>query len=516
MASTSVPPWAWAWLLAWTVLLTVTHGLSVGTGTPETVQTTPQRNSRFIGGGTYVYSQPLRVKTKAKNDALPLKVSPGPASGAKYIPRPQEPNGATQYILPSQKAFNKGEIGSQYITTSLKVTQGANSGTQYIPVSQGFNSDPQYVPLSHKASQGIETKSQHIALSQEAEGGPGSVPRSSQPQNGSPEIGVSPNIKFYSLSCTSGKPCSTIIPAPTPSRSSRLSGTKSPFSEEQVRRYLQQFSLRNGFQYSKDFEDSGRPKELSDSAERSRLLRDPKMVLLDYSGKQNEQEQESWWSDPASQPGRVYKHQQYRPKVYDWASVQASFPSRWSATATHQGLPGSGVSHHDRHEDHHASFPPRPSSILLQQPSKIYDPGHSSYDHGHSRYPSKSPQSGTWRRYSSSTITQLDKDTGEWVKVSSSGPHHNGEVLKSSPTQKKQVQLTVLGVSDDLDASDGGDRGMHVVMKPSSLPGMPPAFIETDGGDDGDDNGGDVNGGSAGVQVRRKPNQRQGRRFRAV
>ncbi|XP_063890033.1 uncharacterized protein LOC135116478 [Scylla paramamosain] len=337
---------------------------------------------------------------------------------------------------------------------------------------------PKGTPSSPKASQEAEsgTKYSYIPLS------PSKTPEEpAAPSKDTPDpvetkgagVGVTSKIKFHTIHCTSGKPCSTIIQAPvrthnyisssSTTTTNSSSSRRQPFTQEQIKRYLQQFSLRQGFRYGKEFEESGTPDASLQSRKERMLLRDPKWVLLDQDNKY--EEQDPWYDEPWS-PGSVYKYQTYRPAgfdpykspVTDWDSVYASFPSRQSTTERPKYSPPSGpLTPNAGHGGTSGRLPSRPRPLSTN---------------------------GVWSRYSTSTVTQLDKNTGQWVKVSSSGPQKDKAwqfPSRSPPSQQTQVQLTVLGVNEDLDTprGNGVKPETHMVVKPNGVPGQPPAVIET-------------------------------------
>ncbi|XP_045124768.1 uncharacterized protein LOC123512427 [Portunus trituberculatus] len=378
-----------------------------------------------------------------------------------------------------QDALDRDTVLYQVPSTSTRRDGRALPSTIIVSSPMLLKVRPKGAASPPKASQEAEddTKYSYIPLSssktqEEPEESAAPAKENPNPVNTKESgVGVKSKIKFHTIHCTSDKPCSTIIQAPvkphnyisSTTTTNSSSSRRQPFTQEQIKRYLQQFSLRQGFRYGKEFEESGTPDASRGPSRGRMLLRDPKWVLLEQDSKY--EGQDPWYDEPWS-PGSVYRYQTYRPEgfdphkspVTDWDSVYASFPSRHSTTGRPKYSPPSRPLTPDTDN----------SETSGRRPSR----------------PRRPSTNGVWSRYSTSTITQLDKNSGQWVKVSSSGPHKDKSwqfPSHSHPTQQTQVQLTVLGVDEDLDTprGNGVKPETHMVVKPNDVPGHPPAVIET-------------------------------------
>ncbi|KAK4289547.1 hypothetical protein Pmani_037487 [Petrolisthes manimaculis] len=291
---------------------------------------------------------------------------------------------------------------------------------------------------------------------------------------GSTTVGVKDKIKFYTLECRVGEACSAIIPAPapfTPRPAARA------FSPEQLKRYLAQFSMRSGFGYNDDFEESGKPSDDPDPnppRSSSRRALQPYSILDDPN----------FWPGSQYRPrrgvfpsrGSVYKYQAYRPNLdYTWEKIRPDEqrPQVWNDYQ--QSTP-----YTDAHTPYRPHNKPKPSPFTdtRQRPSNR---------------PSGEVKKGTWGRYGTSTVAQLDKNTGTWIPVSSTTLHlpSNGPSPTQAPThlsgfsppQRTQVKLTVLGMDEPHPSrpfSSSHSQG-HSFQHPSGLPDGSPALIETGG-----------------------------------
>ncbi|XP_071520126.1 uncharacterized protein [Panulirus ornatus] len=346
------------------------------------------------------------------------------------------------------------------------------------------------------------------------------------------DLDLKSNIKFYKIECTSGRSCTSIIPArtatarPPPSRA---------YDDIDIRKYLAKFSLRDGFQYTDDFESSGTPKE--DETERH-FSNHPATSSLDPSNPRafgsSDHAMSNYWPGSAYRPrplpskGLVFKFQQYEPPrrtssiddfpnrrpAIQWDKIYESFPSRRPAMEWQKVPSQTFVTKKKKKplRPHRPSRPSEPSwpyqsSRPNQQSSRPHVPFERNdniifppYDLPRPSTTTRTtlrppPYDGVWNRYSTSTVSQLDKDTGEWVKVSSSSTQLDKGVFERptispntlpSPSYHTVASLTVLGLSDVRQPlstfHDSTARDTHLVEVPSALPGRPPALIETDGG----------------------------------
>lgn len=310
------------------------------------------------------------------------------------------------------------------------------------------------------------------------------------------------NIKFYKIECTSGHSCTSIIPAHTTTPPPL---NLKPLSDAELQEYLEQFSLRKGFQYSDDFESSGNPSVPEDSDEG---LDGDTSEERSFGGNS----QKGYWPGsmfrPGSKPsrGQVFKYQSVsgsrnhgpqdpiRMPLLTWDHISGDFPSRptntWERPYTR---PSNAQSYGPFPTRRPSEKNPRPQMLkpLPTHDDAILPP------YGPPRpspRPTKRPPAydGVWNRYSTSTVSQLDRGTGKWVKISSSNTHLDqkpyGEPARPAdphqqPTHHASASLTVLGVSDRQPHSfpNSQRNSSHMVEVPSALPGNPPETIETGG-----------------------------------
>nr|XP_027220426.1 uncharacterized protein LOC113812700 isoform X2 [Penaeus vannamei] len=317
-------------------------------------------------------------------------------------------------------------------------------------------------------------------------------------------IDLKHNIKFYKIECTSGRSCSSIIPAYTTTPPPL---NLKPLSDEELKEYLEQFSLRNGFQYSDDFESSGSPSVPEES---------------DFDGASEERafgghSDRGYWPGsrfrPGSQPsrGQVFKYQSvsgsrdhetqdpFRSPAVTWDQISSDFPSRptnsWDRLSNKRPSNAQSYGPFPTQKTRRPSEKnPRPQMLkpLAPHDDAILPP------YGPPRpppRPTKRPASydGVWNRYGMSTVSQLDRDTGRWVKISSSNTHLDQKPYSEpprpsdpqrAPTHHASASLTVLGVNDRQPHSFPSHErnSSHTVEVPSALPGNPPETIETGGG----------------------------------
>lgn len=317
-------------------------------------------------------------------------------------------------------------------------------------------------------------------------------------------IDLKHNIKFYKIECTSGRSCSSIIPAYTTTPPPL---NLKPLSDEELKEYLEQFSLRNGFQYSDDFESSGSPSVPEES---------------DFDGASEERafgghSDRGYWPGsrfrPGSQPsrGQVFKYQSvsgsrdhetqdpFRSPAVTWDQISSDFPSRptnsWDRLSNKRPSNAQSYGPFPTQKTRRPSEKnPRPQMLkpLTPHDDAILPP------YGPPRpppRPTKRPASydGVWNRYGMSTVSQLDRDTGRWVKISSSNTHLDQKPYSEpprpsdpqrAPTHHASASLTVLGVNDRQPHSFPSHErnSSHTVEVPSALPGNPPETIETGGG----------------------------------
>ncbi|XP_069180445.1 uncharacterized protein [Procambarus clarkii] len=337
-------------------------------------------------------------------------------------------------------------------------------------------------------------------------------------------LGLQPNIKFYKIECTSGRSCTSIIPSRSISHD-RITAmdrtTARPFTDEDIKNYLKQFSLKNGFPYTDDYESSGTPKSPEESEESRHLVETDD--TLDHETQRafgtTHFNRPGFWPGSAHRPrpskGQVFKYEQYFPSEinhpagvsaperrppFNWDKISESFPPR-NPTKEWQNARPLGHRPSDKHSrpQHY-----QPSQLSRPHQSSRPYPEYDSNDQS-DHFPFDSPEfssvttvrpapyEGVWKRYSTSTISQHDKDTGEWVKISTSNTDLDQGVFKrpsnipdklSETTHQAKASLTVLGLSERRPHSAFSARlphGTRVMEVPSALPGRPPALIETDG-----------------------------------
>ncbi|KAK7080287.1 hypothetical protein SK128_016200 [Halocaridina rubra] len=315
------------------------------------------------------------------------------------------------------------------------------------------------------------------------------------------------NIKFYTLECEGGRSCSAIIPArqnhpPNP--------PQIPFTQTELKQYLAQFGLYDGFPYNDDYENSGTPvRPNGDESDRA-------FGSSQYDGS-------NYWPGSSYRPGyqpsktqvvklQPNKNVNSRPFVdfptkmpmpnfstrrpmldfpnrrpeSDWTRITQSHPTRkpdnkWEKIPAIRPIQNDRFSNPLSHGVNSDAIlppygPPRPSPPPRPTTSRP-----AAFD-------------GIWNRYGVSTVSQLDRDTGEWVKVSSSStkldqgifdyPDTSSSGTLSPATYHAQASLTVLGISDREPHSSFSNvhaNKPHKVKIPSAYPGKPPETIETDG-----------------------------------
>ncbi|XP_042207975.1 uncharacterized protein LOC121856444 [Homarus americanus] len=317
-------------------------------------------------------------------------------------------------------------------------------------------------------------------------------------------LDIQHKIKFYTIECTSGRQCTSIIPART---SNTERPTAKPFTNTDIKNYLKQFSLRDGFHYSDDYETSGTPKRPTETERRESERAFGGSTFFDSS---------DYWPgseyrpQPLPSKGQVFKYEQYDPTrpsrptspsfpgrrpTTNWDKISESFPTRSPAIEWQRVRPiRPGYNNKPFRPQRHRPFqypPPHQLShtyLFDDRDDVISIPSTATT-------PRPAPYDGVWNRYSTSTVSQLDKDTGEWVKISSSNSHIDQGVFKKpttpqyilpNPSHHAKASLTVLGLSERTPhatfTDHGSQPGPHVMEVPSALPGRPPALIETDGG----------------------------------
>ncbi|CAL4236648.1 unnamed protein product, partial [Meganyctiphanes norvegica] len=293
---------------------------------------------------------------------------------------------------------------------------------------------------------------------------------------GTGQIGVRDKIKFYRLECSKGRTCSSIIPArtttPPPMRASR-------FSKEQLRQYFRLFNP-----YDKDFESRGSAPPINNlnKNERPGNKREQRHYDNYWPGSNyRPQLQQSVQSLPSRAKVVKYETLPSNPRI----SPELDFPTRKPARQHIESTTrpwweeiDSVYPDSDNESDKilYPNIPPRPiSRPVTHQPQHL-----SQHSTG---------KKGSWRRYGSSTVSQLDRNTGEWVKVSSSNTKLDGSAPSSRPlgtrdeVYKASAALTVLGVSDrepHSAFSDSTAHKPHTVLVQSADPDKPPHKIETD------------------------------------
>nr|XP_053643951.1 uncharacterized protein LOC128696651 [Cherax quadricarinatus] len=324
---------------------------------------------------------------------------------------------------------------------------------------------------------------------------------SEEEDSGEDGLHLKPNIKFYKIECKSGRSCTSIIPA----RSITFDKpTAKPFTDEDIKKYLKQFSLRDGFPYDDDYESSGTPKEPKESQEMRHIGEtDDSEHHTQRAFSSPHFNRPGFWPRPSK--GQVFKYEQYDPDELNsppgvhipvrnpsinWDKISETFPKRSPTTEWQRVRPFRPGPQHST-----SSYFSRP-----HQSSRPYLNYHSNDDRIHFPYDHPRPSSvttaraapydGVWKRYSMSTVSQHDKDTGEWVKISMSNTELDQGVFKKHPdalresTHHAKASLTVLGLSEQLPPSSFSGRlpqGTHLMEVPNTLPGRPPALIETDG-----------------------------------
>ncbi|XP_064097917.1 uncharacterized protein LOC135209172 [Macrobrachium nipponense] len=388
----------------------------------------------------------------------------------------------------------------------------------------GLRTDP------HKGSEKEEEKEKDDDFTE----GSFSVIPQREETPGKGEVSVEPNIQFYKIECSKGRSCTAIIPA----RTTTISPPSIPFTKLELKKYLSQFGLYNGFPYDDDFEATGSPEPIKEN-EGAKYFN--KHAGINHSvdrafGTNNR----NYWPGseyrPGNQPsrGQVFKYQgsdshsefptqspfpnfsTSRPSP-DFQMRPIEFPTQYPSLDTATRSP---VNKWDKFtadlpirkpDNKWGEVRPLPNDRFHGQHSHEL-PSPFGYEDDSIRPPNGPPRppspirtttrpttyDGVWNRYSMSTVSQLDKDTGEWVKVSSSstrldhGLFNLSEDGSPSPpgplppaTHHTKASLTVLGISDREPLSAFGDSDAnkpHVLSVPSANPGSPPEMIETDGG----------------------------------
>lgn len=433
-------------------------------------------------------------------------------------------------------------------THSLVIKQEPHLDTElYVAPATYTRKDGKSLPSTIIISRPIGIKGGKDTIKEDFSQGTFTVIPSSDEDMSQGNIGVNPNIKFYRIECTSGQSCSSIIPMktnpPNPPNPPEI-----PFTELELKKYLAQFGLYDGFPYSDDYENSGspeRPIETDDNYDTDRAF-----------GSVNYNSNDFWPGSqyrPQSQPskGQVHKFQHYdsgassrpisdfptrRPTAdfftrrpvshFPTRRPYSDFPTQRPSPGLHTRRPVSdfptrrpsigwsvdtedgkwekvqtlSTVQNDRFQNpirpHHSSRPQELPKPFSYDDDTIYPPD------GPPR-PSSPPRTtahptsydGMWNRYGLSTVSQLDKETGEWVKISSSSTqleHGLFDLPKTVPsanlppaTHHTKASLTVLGIRDRQPHStfpDSNAHKSHVIKIPSSHPGNPPETIEIDGG----------------------------------
>lgn len=297
------------------------------------------------------------------------------------------------------------------------------------------------------------------------------------------QYGVRDKIKFYKLECTKGSTCSSVIPARNAKRAPMRA---SRFSPEQLARYFRLFNPSN-----KDTE--------------SRKSASPVNSVNKNEGPGNKREGrhfENYWPSSDQRP-QSHQYVQLindfkqsfpsKAKVTKYETISSShrispelnFPTRRPAkrptdtTARPWWEEIDSVYPDSENDSDKISYPNYPPSSI-SRPVSIQSPTTSHHSTGNK---------GSWRRYGTSTVSQLNKNTGEWEKVSTSNTQLNGSSPSARPlgtkddVYKASAALTVLGVSDREPHSAFIDSVAHkpqTILVPSSDPDKPPHKIETD------------------------------------
>ncbi|XP_068215696.1 uncharacterized protein [Palaemon carinicauda] len=414
--------------------------------------------------------------------------------------------------------INDKEAGETeyYVAPATYTRKDGKALPSTIIISQplGLRTDPQKDSNADEGKKDEFTEGSFSLLSQ------------SEESPGKGEISVNPNIQFYKIECSKGQSCTAIIPA----RTTTISPPSIPFTKLELKKYLSQFGLYNGFQYDDNFEASGSPERIKEN-EGTKFFNKHAGVSHHSVDRAYGTNNKNYWPGseyrPGNQPsrGQVFKYQVSDP-ISDFPT-QSPFPS----FSTSRPMPGLPLRRPIEFPTQYPSFDSTTRSPVNHLPMRKPDikwgeirplthdkfHGHNThelpsplgYDDEGIRHPHRRPSpirtttrptayDGVWNRYGVSTVSQLDKQTGEWVKVSSSSTRLDhglfsipGDEKASSSgplppaTHHTKASLTVLGISDREPLSAFGDSDVnkpHVVSVPSANPGSPPETIETDGG----------------------------------
>ena len=245
-------------------------------------------------------------------------------------------------------------------------------------------------------------------------------------------------INFYTIKCSSGELCSSIIPAQI------VTTTEAPQRKrtaEEMRRYLRSYNLGNGFGYnSQGGEPDAASKYFDDHKKEKEKLREARQLRF-----RDFRDYEDFWPGANLRPNRQRQPKKISniPSIFPEVGSQnpsalSSLSSSWPRGVNIVTRPSLFPQRREEGRSFTSQLPfptfenslEWPYSDFKNPDSKEFKQNYDGYfDHSSEiKSPSenwhkKSKQKpknkdGEWRLFSTSTVSQLDKQSGKWKKVS--------------------------------------------------------------------------------------------------
>ena len=329
-------------------------------------------------------------------------------------------------------------------------------------------------------------------------------------------------INFYTIKCTSGELCSSIIPAQvvtsTPSGAEKM-------THEQMKRYLKDLNLVNGFGFS----DSGRNDKSLKYFEDEKILQENSRKARQRSF-HDVRDNSDFWPGSHLRPNRDQAASQTftanGEQDFD-AFGGRSFTDLATLSSMSESWPR-GVHIFTRNANSNRAESGRKISSQIPSPTfgNVIDWPYSFENEAHSprfyrnknhqvsnsvqinsntnnkwtapdnyKYNSKIRPGGEWRKFSTSTVAQLDKNSGKWTKVSKNTvdvnpdlpsnykPGINPSIFHSWPATSLQNEHNRPGESTTMQHTSTGLTVLGVTESNIHQPTAP--TIETSSGNSG-------------------------------
>lgn len=262
--------------------------------------------------------------------------------------------------------------------------------------------------------------------------------------------GSGPKINFYTIKCRRGESCSSIIPAQIVTNTPKVTDLK---TNEEMKQYLKSLNLENGFGFSDNVKNDLAARYFLEDKKIQENSRKSRKYQIGHFNDYDE-----YWPGSNLRPNRnrdfsqevnsdSFRQNKFNERSYNlpspFSSISASWPKGVHIISQDNPYPirsesGRKIS---------SQIPSPTFSNALEWPyslGNLYtNTASSSSNLGtvpHSitvnsdknrkwtvpdnyKFNSKIRPGGEWRRFSESTVTQLDKDSGKWLKVSNN--HNN-------------------------------------------------------------------------------------------